>query len=111
MRYAVITEVPSDGDYANLAMGPVYLDPQAEGGSYTDPYKDIGTALGNPLLNLYVRVPVFRKGELLLIDHNDRDQFGRKPSKWTVTCQEFDTLEEAAVAVLECTAEPAGDVP
>lgn len=102
MRYGVITKVPAPGDPGNLAMGlDVFLDPQATGGTYEDEHKPLGVALGNPLLGIYVQTPVFRLGEILLLDDNDRDQFTRKPSKWSVTCEEFMDIDDAVRRVQE----------
>jgi hypothetical protein len=41
--------------------------------------------------------PNFDVGEILILDSNDRDQFGRKPSKWEVTVEDFNTIEELLV--------------
>lgn len=89
-RFHVVTKVPADNDPGNLAMATdVYLDPQAKGGSFSDPHERLAEGLGQPLLALYIQRPVFRLGEILVLDHNDRDQFGRKPSKWDVTIEGF----------------------
>lgn len=85
MSYAVITKVAAATEGGNLAMGEVYLDPKAKGGSFSDPHLPIGEALGNPMLAMWVRTPVFRAGEILVLDGNDRDQT-------------FDTIEEAVAA-------------
>lgn len=100
MRFGVITKVCDPETGGNLAsgLGRVYLDPQAKGGGYDDPHLPVGKALGQPMLDLYLQYTVFTVGELLVLDHNDRDQMGRKPSKWDVTCEEFDNIEDA----IEC---------
>ncbi len=99
MRFGVITKVadPASGGNLATAMGQVFLDPQAKGGDYGDPHLEFTEALGlDPMLGLYMQVPVFTVGELLVLDGNDRDQMGRKPSKWSVTCEEFDDIERYA---------------
>jgi hypothetical protein len=104
MTIAVITKVCDNRSGGNLAMGDVYMDPQATGGDYDDPRLPLAEVMGNPMLALYVQTPVFRTGEILILDGNDRDQFGRKPSKWDVTCETFATIEEAIVAAREAVA-------
>jgi len=40
--------------------------------------------------------PVFRLGEILVMDGNGRTiPDGRKPSKWFVTCEYFENIEDA----------------
>lgn len=110
MNYAVVTRVPAplneDGDmpHGNIAFnGDVYLDAQAIGGSHDDPYRSAGDALARPILDLYLHTPVFRLGEILVLNSSDRDQFGRKPSKWDIDIRYVDTIEEAAAVVQEVT--------
>lgn len=45
----------------------------------------------------------FTLGEILLLNENGREFCGRgrKPSKWFVTCEEFDTLKKAITRVNE----------
>lgn len=52
--------------------------------------------LVNPVAALVIREPVFKLGEILVMQC-DREVGGlaRKPSKWDVTCEEFKTVEEA----------------
>jgi hypothetical protein len=48
--------------------------------------------------------PVFHLGEIMIIDSNDRTiPDGRKPSKWDVGCEYFDTIEKAIVRAEEVT--------
>lgn len=101
--YGVITRVAEPKSGGNLAFGESWLDPQAKGGSFEDGYEPLASALGNPKLALYIRTPVFRVGELLILNENDRDQFTRKPGKWDVTCEEFESIEDACKRVLEVT--------
>ena len=97
MRIGVITKVAAPETGGNLcsALGQVFLDPQAKGNGYDSPHEEIGAALGNPMISLYVKVAVFRVGEILLLGNDDRDQFGRKPSKWDVVIQECETIFDA----------------
>lgn len=101
--FAVVTRVaePETGGNLRAALGDVWLDPLAKGGQHDDVRQPLGKALGQPMLDLFVQVPVFRVGELLLIDGNDRDQFGRKPSKWDVDVEEFDNIDAAVERVRE----------
>lgn len=44
-----------------------------------------------------IKVPVYVLGEILVLDEYGREVggHGRKPSKWDVTCEEFDSLDDA----------------
>ena len=46
---------------------------------------------------VHVCLPVFSLGEILILDVTGREVAGRnrKPSKWFVTCEEFDNLDDA----------------
>jgi len=50
---------------------------------------------------IHVCLPVFSLGEILILDNCGREIAGRgrKPSKWSVTCEEFNNLDEA----IECS--------
>jgi hypothetical protein len=50
---------------------------------------------------LALRTPVFYLGELLYLDGNDRDQFGRKPDKWNIEIEYIGELENAVSDVKE----------
>lgn len=99
MEFAVITKVPERGDRGNLAtqFGNLFLDPQATGGSWDDPCQPLGQALGQPMIEMYVQSPVFALGEVLIMGGDGREIVGdgRKPSKWSVDVEYFDTVEEA----------------
>lgn len=101
MTFAVVTQVPPANDLGNLAtgIGQVFLDPQATGGRWEDEHRSVGDASGNPMLDLYIQVPVFKLGELLILNANGRDQFGRKPSKWDIRCEAFDNIDDAVACV------------
>lgn len=88
MKFGVITRVP----------------PLPAQGESTKDHGNLATVfcLGlSPELAFHVmvngRVPVFILGEVLLLDENGREMFGkgRKPSKWDVDCQEFDSIDQA----------------
>lgn len=100
MTIHVVTKVGEGRGNLASALGQVWLDPQASGGSYDDPVVPLGRAVGQPLLEMYVLAPVFRLGELLVL-LGDRDQLGRKPSKWDVELEAFDTIAEAAARARE----------
>lgn len=105
IRYAVITRVPEPGDRGNLAtqLGQVFLDPQATGAGIDTPPQSLGKALGNPMLEVYVLGPVFRLGELLIVNGDGREMAGggRKPNKWDVDAEYFDEPEPAVRRALE----------
>ncbi len=77
------------------ALGEVWLDPQAQGKPWDSPLLPLGEALGQPMLDMFVRARVFRRGEVLVM-RGDRDLFGRKPSKWSVEVEMFSDLAAAA---------------
>lgn len=96
-RICVVTRVAKPETGGNLTLGDVWLDPQAKGASnaFDLPHTRLATEVGNPALALYLRVPVFTVGEMFVLDHNDRDPMGRKPSKWDVDVEVFTDLDEA----------------
>lgn len=109
MKTYVVTETSPPGGRGNLAtgIGQLYLDPQAVGGESTDdpiPLHEVPT-IG--MVAMFVQVPVFQVGEILVLDGNDRDQFGRKPFKWDVQLEEFDDPEAAFRRALEVAGTPA----
>lgn len=99
--YLVITKVPPPGSPLNAALaGPIYLDPQATGGSidweHDTPMQLIGDAMGNRALHLWLRTDVFRLGEVL-ITNGEREVVGagRRPDKWGVEYEQFDDIDKA----------------
>lgn len=50
---------------------------------------------------LAIRTPVFYLGELLYLDGNDRDQFGRAPHKWNIEIEYVGNLENETGDVKE----------
>jgi hypothetical protein len=51
----------------------------------------------NPNSYINAKLPVFFLGEILILDGSGREAAGqqRKPSKWSVEIEEFNTLDEA----------------
>lgn len=92
LRYGVVTRVPDagKGEAGNMALSPVYQ--MAE-----EPRESNGW-LGRVrmLFDLSLRMPVFTKGEVLILD-GDREPHGpmRNPGKWDVDVEYCDTLEAA----------------
>lgn len=87
----VVTRVPDiqNGDYGNAASAIVYgLDP---------------TVMMHVLTQ--GRVEVFSLGEILIMQGERDIAQGRKPSKWDVDTEEFDTLDEAVKRALEVKGE------
>lgn len=95
MKFGVITKVPPIENGGNLATA---IDILVETGKPHESNDYLGTyeRVGFPAV-LSLRRPVFNVGEVLLLDDNGREipYPGRKPSKWSVTCEEFDTVERA----------------
>lgn len=102
IQFAVITSVGSPLHGDNLDTGPVFLHPQALG----DPdgeWNTIGVALARPVLDVFVRVPVFKVGELLVVTYL-RDQFGRMLDHVSgIDYEVFDTIDEAVARVQQFT--------
>ena len=100
MTYTVVTKVcdPESGGNMALALGNVFLQ------SGPDPLhvEPIARYIGTLAVNL--RTPVFRVGEVLRLDNNDRDQFGRKPSKWDIEIEDFEDAEAAFARAFEVVA-------
>lgn len=60
------------------------------------------------LINL--RVEVFTLGEILILDDSDRDiPTTRKPSKWLISTEQVNSLDEAVALSLKVTEESEGD--
>lgn len=93
LRYGVVTRVPNveTGDAGNMAWSPVYQ--VAEQPSESNGY--LGRVA--PVFDLSLRVPVFERGEILILDETGREPHGRgrAPGKWDVDVVSYDTLEAA----------------
>ena len=113
IRFAVITKIPNDYD-GNYATGELIVNPDgssnvAGSNIIVDPPefdKDMfSMALTREKYDsidltkkqmIFCSIPVFRLGEILIINSNDRTiPDGRKPGKWDVDCEYYDTIEEA----------------
>lgn len=97
MKFTVITKVPDPKQgTGNLALDlNVWFETEerSEKNGWEGGVSNATTVLGPMVMRL--RTPVFRVGEILVIDSNDRDLWDRKPSKWAVETEQFDTFEEA----------------
>ncbi len=101
---AVITSVPdpSKNEDGNLCicLGSLYIqDPRVGSGR---PIRAAVDVLG-PGLAMSLVKENFALGEILLLDENGREYAGegRKPSKWYVDVETFDTIEKAIKRALE----------
>lgn len=97
-QFIVITEAKPD-DRGNLAMaGPLFIE-DAEAQTVT-PFFDLLPRPEYLGLFLALRAPVFEQGEILVVDDDGREVggAGRKPSKWGITYNHFNTVEEAIAA-------------
>lgn len=93
MRFGVITQIEQHGNMAT-ALGQVFQETEkmSEANGWQSKYEHV-----NPAISLQLHMPVFTLGEILILDESGREVAGagRKPSKWYVTCEEFNTVEEA----------------
>lgn len=109
ITFGVITRVPPPDEFGNMALDlDVRIDPQAFGLDPIDtPMKKLVDLGLPPTVMLYVRHPVFFRGELLILDRDGREvaSKGRKPSKWAVDYREFATIEEAIGCMRALSAE------
>ena len=92
--FGVITDVSKR--YGNMASaaGQVFVktkDGNADN-SWVDEYEYVSFT---EAMELYTQV--FWKGEILVLDESGREigGVGRKPSKWFVTCEHFNNIEDA----------------
>ena len=96
MGYTVITRVPDGKKMGNLAITldtVIEVEQPSESNGWNGVYQSVVEQFGMAALSL--RAPVFRLGEVIQLDANDRDQFTRKPSKWDVETETFDDAVEA----------------
>lgn len=96
VQYLVITAIPPEGEFGNLAMAmPLFFDPQAEGRPFDSPHKPAEDVLGPTAI--FLRQPVFCLGEILITRDGVRECSGRgrKPSKWLVEYERFDSVDDA----------------
>lgn len=106
MVFAVITKVPPLTEGGNLAIPSVPLieevETMAESNGWKGKYKPVNFGLAI----LSARQPVFKAGEIVILD----SEYGReivypqrKPSKWDVEVENFDTIEKAVERSNEIT--------
>ena len=102
MKFGVITKIPDRFDGGNLAsaIGQVFvqIEEPSESNGYLGTYQDVGYPAA-----LALRHQVFHLGEVLILDDDGRElpYPGRKPSKWSVECEEFDDVERAVARARE----------
>ena len=93
--YAVVTEIPPPEKGGNMAtaLGQLYLT--------TDEHRSYEN-LGMQAMNF--AIPVFTLAEILILDDEYGRELvgkGRKPSKWDVSIETFQVLEEAIACAEE----------
>lgn len=105
--FTVITKIPVPPDSGNMysGFGDIYIETEQpdESNNWKGVIKRAIEILGVDIA-LSLRLQNFKIGEILVLDVNDRDMWTRKPSKWLVETEDFDTFEEAferAKAVIE----------
>lgn len=93
MNFGVITRVATPPKGGNLAMAQLYVKtgPESEANDF------LGDWTHHTVATLSMRTPVFCVGEILILDGDGREVAGRgrKPSKWDVDVEHFDSLEDA----------------
>jgi hypothetical protein len=102
MKFGVITEVPPLKDSGNLAVAFGEIVIKTGGGTALTDYRDTFEDIGFPA-SLALHKQVFRVGEVLILNDDGREipYPGRKPAKWSVTCEEFDNVEAAVARARE----------
>lgn len=106
MNFCVITRIPDSekGESGNLAVAlPLYLETEqpSKENDYRGKFEPVVKLMGMAALSL--RAPVFALGEILVVDESGREIGGiaRKPSKWDIDYEEYDTVEEAVAKAIE----------
>jgi hypothetical protein len=98
VRLAVVTRVAAAETGGNLAAALVYRQTAPES-------EDRPLGAWSPWAEgaLTLRLEVFVPGEILVLDDDGREVagHGRKPGKWDVDVEEFDTIEQAVSRALE----------
>ena len=90
--FGVITKVPPEDDLdgGNFASAmPLYFRTREEKIVSSVTFFGVGA--------MSVLAPVFTLGEILVLNESGREiaGHGRKPSKWSVTCEHFSDLNDA----------------
>ena len=107
--FAVITKTPNhdEGAFGNLAMpGALFVQTVPNEPESIKPLMELEGGMGISLF-LSLRAPVFVAGEILILDEEDSrevDGRGRKPSKWDVSVEHFENLEDALAKSREVVA-------
>lgn len=108
---AVVTRIPEPDDHGNMAVPdclPLYKEQRTPSGAqdFNAPLVEDFQMGGALLLGGY-RSPVFRLGEILILDASGREPHGRgrKPSKWDITITHADTIADAVMLSRDVTAE------
>lgn len=104
LRYHVVVWVPDHAEGGNLAVRPdvmVQTAEPGEGNGWLGGHASAFEVMGMGAMAL--RVPVFTKGEVLILDDDGREVDGerRKPGKWNVRTEEFVTVEAAVARATE----------
>ncbi len=93
--YAVVTEIPPNEKGGNMAtaLGAIYetLDSHMT-------YRSLG------MDGINLAIPVFTLAEIMILDADTGREVagrGRKPSKWDVSIEHFQVLEEAVLCATE----------
>lgn len=104
MIFGVITDIPDPTTGGNLASA-MDLYRQIEDGNESNGWLGRFERL-DIMVALELRYPVFTLGEILVLDDSGREVsgIGRKPSKWFVSYETFDTIELAVDRAREITA-------
>ena len=121
-QFAVITKIPNDykGNYAcselvinpdgdnhcvgaNIIVSPPDFDEKMFADAIRARDEGITTIDLTKKQILMCNTPVFRLGEIMVIDlKNDRTvPDGRKPCKWDVECEYFDNIQDAVARSIE----------
>lgn len=108
MKFIVITRVPDAmaGEAGNLATALGSLFVRVEEPSQSNDWTGKVASVGMEALSLLV--PVFDLGEIVVADEGGRELVGRlrKPSKWDVGTETFDSIEEAVARSQRSQSDP-----
>lgn len=96
IRYAVVTKTSKSDMALNMDVYVETEQPSQENG-WRAQHKSLPEAVGNPLIALALRAPVFQLGEIMLLGEDGREVDGieRKPDKWSVEIALYTDLNEA----------------
>ncbi len=102
--FTVITEVPEPESGGNMAavVGLYEVAPESEDNPYGLKVRQIDGPRGLDVL-LRMRHEVFVLGEILILDEYGREYagHGRKPDKWSVQTETFDSIDDAIAKAKE----------